>query len=587
MAVPILSSLSLKLTRSNYNYWRPQILATARTHGLDDLLLGQIEAPEKYLQSSSELSSLQINPSYLDWIKRDQLLVSWLLSSVSEAMLGHVARCSSAAEIWNILENLFQNHSKARILQLRSQLHTQKKGTLSIDEYMLKMQEIADNLIAAGQKISDDDLIMNILEGVGAEFDVVVVNLTSRTDQFTIPEVHFALKTHEIRLQKHHASLIIPSPSANFTSYSYGGDNRGGRGGRFRGRGGGRFNKNRISCQLCRKSNHVAYKCFKRFDVSFTGPTNVQASPQLPPPQANLAASGSASPDDSEWYVDSGATTHITADLSNLQVQNDYTGTDNVTVGNGSSLPISHVGQASIPSCSSSQSLLLNNILYVPSITKNLLSISQFTKDNNVLFEFHHTHCLVKDKLTNQTLLHGMLKDGLYQLDLQHLLPFAHASSNSSSCHLTTQQQSANSMVWHHRLGHPCQKTLTSALQLVKVPFHSADLTFCNACCLGKLHQAYFPLSLSKTTAPFQLVHTDVWGPASSPSTDGFRYYVHFLDDFSHFTWIFPLLLKSDVSTIFQNFHAYVQTQFHTTIQALQSDCDPPSILSIYTSSKW
>lgn len=114
----------------------------------------------------------------------------------------------------------------------------------------------------------------------------------------------------------------------------------------------------------------------------------MQAPPQPQPPQANLAAFGSAGPDDSEWYVDSSATTHITTDLSNLQVQNDYTGTDNVTVGNGSSLPISYVGQASIPSCSSSQSLLLNNILYVPSITKNLLSISQFTKDNMCYLNF-------------------------------------------------------------------------------------------------------------------------------------------------------------------------------------------------------
>lgn len=150
---------------------------------------------------------MQRNPSYLDWIKRDQLLVSWLLSYLSEAMLGHVVRCSSAAEIWKILENLFQNHSNARILQLRSQLHTQKKGTLSIDEYMLKMREIADNLITAGQKVSDDELIMNILEGVCAEFDAVLVNLTSRTAHYIIPEVHFALQTHEIRLQKHHASL--------------------------------------------------------------------------------------------------------------------------------------------------------------------------------------------------------------------------------------------------------------------------------------------------------------------------------------------------------------------------------------------
>lgn len=81
-----------------------------------------------------------------------------------------------------------------------------------------------------------------------------------------------------------------------------------------------------------------------------------------------------------------------------------------------------------------------------------------------------------------------------------------------------------------------------------------------------------FPSVSVKTRAPFQLVHTDVWGPSSIPSVDGFKYYIHFVDDFTRFTWIFPLRAKSEVHSIFVNFNSYVERQFCTKILCLQSD---------------
>lgn len=85
---------------------------------------------------------------------------------------------------------------------------------------------------------------------------------------------------------------------------------------------------------------------------------------------------------DSSWYVDSGATNHITNVMNNLQLSAPYSGNEQVAVGNGNQLPIHSIGKSSLPSTHSSTSLFLNNILYVPKITKNLISISQFTKDN-------------------------------------------------------------------------------------------------------------------------------------------------------------------------------------------------------------
>lgn len=73
-------------------------------------------------------------------------------------------------------------------------------------------------------------------------------------------------------------------------------------------------------------------------------------------------------------------------------------------------------------------------------------------------------------------------------------------------------------------------------------------------------------------TSPFDLVHTDLWGPALVLSIDGFPYYVLFVDDYSPCTWLFPLKKKSDTVVAFKEFQEFVQNQFNTSIKAIQMD---------------
>ena len=109
-------------------------------------------------------------------------------------MLGHVVNCTSSSEIWTTLGQLFSTKSKARLLHLIFLLQTTKKGSLSIEDYFLKMKTIAQDLVSAGQSISNDELVLYILGGLGSEFDSVVVNLTSK-DSVTLPEAQFLLQT--------------------------------------------------------------------------------------------------------------------------------------------------------------------------------------------------------------------------------------------------------------------------------------------------------------------------------------------------------------------------------------------------------
>ena len=93
-----------------------------------------------------------------------------------------------------------------------------------------------------------------------------------------------------------------------------------------------------------------------------------------------------------------------------------------------------------------------------------------------------------------------------------------------------------------------------------------------DACMMGKLHRLHFPTNCTKTKNPLKILHTDLWGPALVLSSQGYRYYVSFVDDFTRFTWIFPLKTKSETLPIFKIFKTQIEKQLNRSIKCLQSD---------------
>ena len=132
-----------------------------------------------------------------------------------------------------------------------------------------------------------------------------------------------------------------------------------------------------VHCQLWDKNGHLAkyYWSFLKLKKKQSG---------------NIAEAFSAYSiqdlNDTEWFPNSGATSHMTSDTEVVDQPTLYFGNEHVMVGNGQPLEISHT--LSISSLIPSSYLLLSNVLVVPGIKKNLISISQLTTDNNCLVTF-------------------------------------------------------------------------------------------------------------------------------------------------------------------------------------------------------
>ncbi|PKU63556.1 Retrovirus-related Pol polyprotein from transposon TNT 1-94 [Dendrobium catenatum] len=89
---------------------------------------------------------------------------------------------------------------------------------------------------------------------------------------------------------------------------------------------------------------------------------------------------------------------------------------------------------------------------------------------------------------------------------------------------------------------------------------------------MAKSHRLHSSLSQSVTNNLFALVHSDIWGPFSIPSSHGFRYYISFIDDFSKFTWIYPIINKSEAFSKFIEFQKSVERQFSCNIKIIRTD---------------
>ncbi|KAI5346394.1 hypothetical protein L3X38_014273 [Prunus dulcis] len=125
--------------------------------------------------------------------------------------------------------------------------------------------------------------------------------------------------------------------------------------------------------------------------------------------------------------------------------------------------------------------------------------------------------------------------------------------------------------LWHRRLGHASFGYLKLLFPDLFSQFAESDF-HCETCILAKSHRISYPLRLNKSSLPFMIVHSDVWGPSRVPTISGFKWFMTFIDDCTRMTWVFPLKQKSEVTAKFKLFYQYVATQFDKKITTLRSD---------------
>lgn len=212
-----------------------------------------------------------------------------------------------------------------------------------------------------------------------------------------------------------------------------------------------------------------------------------------------------------------------------------------VMTADGTPMPLAGIGSVS------TSNLSLSNVYHIPKLTLSLASVSQLCYFGYSII-FSSNSCCVQDPHSGRLIGIGHRQGGLYVLD--HLRAFDTAAATSttellSSFHLNS--SSSSFYLWHSRLGHVSAsrlKYLASTGALGKL--QTSDISDCCGCKLAKFSALPFTKSVSVSYSPFDLVHSDVWGPSPVFTKGGSRYYVSFIDDYTRYCWVYLMKNRSE-----------------------------------------
>ncbi|KAK1609668.1 hypothetical protein QYE76_033341 [Lolium multiflorum] len=347
--------ITIKLTPDNYIFWRAQVLPLLRSHYLMGYVDGTLPCPPALIDS---VQGPVVNPAHRVWTAQDQANLSSIQGSLSPTVAGMVVFATTSCEAWKTLESSFSAQSQARANSLRRELGECEKLDMSAKDYYNKVRGLADTLASIGQPLSDSEFNSYVVNGLDEEYDGLVEVMEDRNTPMPPHMLYAKLLRTEQRVearpgrrssgahsdlsahiaQKGGARNAPPSsqgkspasaPPAPASSPAY---------------GGGRPQR---TCQLCGRDGHIASKCHRRFQRSFLGLGNdgrdtrnnarQAAMADRPSPQGQQGQTQSYSVDPA-WYMDIGATDHLTSELNKLHTRDAYHGSDKVHTANGAGI---------------------------------------------------------------------------------------------------------------------------------------------------------------------------------------------------------------------------------------------------------
>ncbi|CAN1273905.1 Retrovirus-related Pol polyprotein from transposon TNT 1-94 [Linum perenne] len=211
---------------------------------------------------------------------------------------------------------------------------------------------------------------------------------------------------------------------------------------------------------------------------------------------------------------------------------------------------------------------VFHNVLFVPGLKHNLLSISQLCgTENRVIFE--DDCCKVERISNNKTLFTGSRNGNIYTIDMKNQEAF------HEKCF--TAYKTSLEMVWHKKLGHISSARISKlqTLGLVRgLPSLSSDKQeFCEVCVKGKqVRTSFKSISQISTSKPLQLLHMDLFGPTNIQSLGGNFFAFVVVDDYSRFTWVFFLAKKDECFQKFVEFACQITNSLNSKIKTIRSD---------------
>jgi hypothetical protein len=264
---------------------------------------------------------------------------------------------------------------------------------------------------------------------------------------------------------------------------------------------------------------------------------------------------------DDMWIIDTGASRNMTGDQDKLSNLNERKTSYKVELGDKSTYPVEEFGQASVK-LELGNHVHLRNVLYVPSLEKNLVSISCL-EDKGSIIAFMDGKVLSwhKNSSIEDARVIGSREGNLYRLLERNEEALVHDEVNSNE-------------LWNRRYAHINYQSLPFLRKMVEgIPeLKSTHEGICKGSSLGKNIKKPFPSSNNRSKEILDLIDSDVCIPMPVKYLGGYMYYVIFIDDYLRKMWLYLLKSKDEVFSKFQEFKAEIENLMSKKIKTLRTD---------------
>lgn len=564
-----------KLRDDNFHVWKARIqlllsLKDVHTHLHDD-------PPDN---SAS---------SYSTWSKADLNARAIIGLTLSDTHLEQVQHAQTAKHMWALICDIFEKHTLLNKLATRRRFYTAKMhDNGKVLPFAARIRQLAATLKTMSVAIEDSEMAMALLHGPPERFDSLISALGAAhidDDKFTFEfvqsrcvqeEQRHAQRAQNALKSSESAALFVNQPSKTKRNISV------------------------DTCVHCGKHRDSS-KCYKKFphlappghparahlDKTTTShsktliATDSSVSSDPKPHFAVCLFTNSttrhialhtltgAAPPVEHWIIDSGCTAHVTYDRAAFTSYHPFDSPGTLDLGADSYTDIVGSGDVKISLHSNGcpTECLIHNVLYVPTLRYQLLSVSAMAK-RGIRTQFDEHDAKLLQRSTSTVLATATQRDGLYTLDV--------ADKSNPSLPSSPEISLMTSLsIWHQRLAHVHPTGIKSMAErgIVKgINIGEDDISDkCVGCVLGKSHRAPIPkVRKSFSTQLLQLVHSDVLGPVEVPSLGGARYFVSFIDDFSKWTVVYTMTHKSKVLDCFKDYKALAEKHTSKNLQRIR-----------------
>lgn len=440
-----------------------------------------------------------------------------IVLAIDESIYVHVQKCETALGVWNCLKKLYEDKGLYRKIALLSGLLSNKLDESNgMQDYVDKIASAANKLSGIGFPVNDEWLGAILLSGLTDVYRPFILGLEANGSELS----------GDLIMSK----LLDSIGTASDQNIALMSKHR-------RGRGAVKKRK----CFNCGSYKHLANSCDqpKREKPNKTSDKSAKA--------AFTMGLLSASECKEEWYLDSGATKHMTPHGDLLNSTKPVT--DTITTANGGQVQVHGIGNGNFTF--NDGDITVSNVLHVPDLAVNLLSISQIAKNGNEIV-FNSDGCTVFNS-DGKMVLFSKETNGIYKI-----------KTDSLKCLLTEKESSV--LVWHRKLGHASygrmKETRDGAVLGVKFTGDNSEILNCEICAKAKQTKQPFKPSESKSNDILELIHSDLMGPMPTLSIGKKKYVLTFIDDYSRKVFVFFLHQKTETFNKFTAFKKYIENHW-------------------------